>query len=375
MFALDGCKLPSNASKEWSGTKADFEKKCKKLEHAIEAMIARHRELDQKETDHEVVCREKKYVETLRKQVKKIRDWMDKNDDKPGRGGGIRKSNITDNESAKMKSSRGVIQGYNGQAMVDDKHQVIVHAEAFGEGNEQHLLKPMIDGTRKTCGVLAPGEDVFRKVKLTADAGFHTKKNMEMIFSEDIDAFIADSNFRKRDPKFLDRDRYKVRARKERRSRWFTPRDFIIDPDNETCICPAGKSLYVKNRNFVTQNGYRAIAFMGKKTECRVCKLRERCLRYPDRAEARQVHFFYGKKRRAGSVFIEKMKQKIDSGLGRLVYSKRIGTVEPVFAHICSVLGLNRFTFRGKRKVNTQWLFYCIVHNISKIHRFTPGFT
>lgn len=26
MFAIDGCKLPSNASKEWSGTKADFEK-------------------------------------------------------------------------------------------------------------------------------------------------------------------------------------------------------------------------------------------------------------------------------------------------------------------------------------------------------------
>lgn len=25
MFAIDGCKLPSNASKEWSGTKADLE--------------------------------------------------------------------------------------------------------------------------------------------------------------------------------------------------------------------------------------------------------------------------------------------------------------------------------------------------------------
>lgn len=29
MFAIDGCKLPSNASKEWSGTKADFIKKKK----------------------------------------------------------------------------------------------------------------------------------------------------------------------------------------------------------------------------------------------------------------------------------------------------------------------------------------------------------
>lgn len=27
MFSIDGCKLPSNASKEWSGTKAEFKKK------------------------------------------------------------------------------------------------------------------------------------------------------------------------------------------------------------------------------------------------------------------------------------------------------------------------------------------------------------
>src|SRR3990172_4169433 len=31
MFAIDGCKLPSNASKEWSGTQAEFKKKQQKL--------------------------------------------------------------------------------------------------------------------------------------------------------------------------------------------------------------------------------------------------------------------------------------------------------------------------------------------------------
>src|SRR5687767_10790755 len=36
MFAVDGVKLPSNASKEWSGTKADFKKKARKLERGIE---------------------------------------------------------------------------------------------------------------------------------------------------------------------------------------------------------------------------------------------------------------------------------------------------------------------------------------------------
>jgi transposase len=35
MFALDGCKLPSNASKEWSGTIADLRKKKEKIETKV----------------------------------------------------------------------------------------------------------------------------------------------------------------------------------------------------------------------------------------------------------------------------------------------------------------------------------------------------
>jgi transposase len=31
LFAIDGCKLPSNPSKEWSSTRADFEKKKQKM--------------------------------------------------------------------------------------------------------------------------------------------------------------------------------------------------------------------------------------------------------------------------------------------------------------------------------------------------------
>jgi hypothetical protein len=58
---------------------------------------------------------------------------------------------------------------------------------------------------------------------------------------------------------------------------------------------------------------------------------------------------------------------------GRFIYSWRQAT-EPVFANITRTLGLDRFTLRGKRKVNTHWLLYCIVHNIGKIHRSAPGF-
>jgi CelD/BcsL family acetyltransferase involved in cellulose biosynthesis len=64
------------------------------------------------------------------------------------------------------------------------------------------------------------------------------------------------------------------------------------------------------------------------------------------------------------------MKRKIDTDAGRYQYSRRLGTVEPVFANICSARGLRRFSHRGRRKVNAQWLLYCMVHNIGKLARF-----
>lgn len=46
MFAVDGCKMPSNASKEWSGTKQELQHKKDKMEQAIKQILARHREMD-----------------------------------------------------------------------------------------------------------------------------------------------------------------------------------------------------------------------------------------------------------------------------------------------------------------------------------------
>ena len=62
--------------------------------------------------------------------------------------GNVVKSNIIDNDSAKMKTNRGVIQGYTGMVAVDAKHPVIVQAHAYGQGQEHDFLKPTIEGIR-----------------------------------------------------------------------------------------------------------------------------------------------------------------------------------------------------------------------------------
>jgi len=370
MFAIDGCKLPSNASKEWSGTKAEFEKKAAKMERAIENILKKHRDEDQNTTEAKVKESEEKFVETLGKRVLKIREWLNDNDDKPGKTGKPRKSNITDNESAKMKTHRGVIQGYDGVATTDSKRQVIVQAEAFGEAQEHDLLKPMIEGARKNFQEIGKEEDVFEKAKLLADSGFHTEKNMEMLSVEGIDAYVADNRFRKRDPRFAGYEKYKDEARKDwakGKPKLFRTEDFIFDKDMKHCICPAGRRLY---RSGANEKAYR---FKGTQTTCVSCELRTKCIRNPERTVIRQVAYFAGRTG-DGSTFTDRMKRKIDSTLGRILYGMRLAISEPPFSHITSALGLDRFTLRGKVKVNTQWNLFCIVHNLTKIHRYGSGY-
>jgi IS5 family transposase len=64
---------------------------------------------------------------------------------------------------------------------------------------------------------------------------------------------------------------------------------------------------------------------------------------------------------------LREMADKVDTERGRGIYHQRIGIAEPVFANIRAVKGLDRFTLRGKIKVNIQWMLYCMVHNIGKI--------
>lgn len=372
LFAIDGLKLPSNAAKEWSGTKADLKKKQQKLEKVIREMLRRHREMDASETEAPTPNREQESLERLRARVRKIKAFLATHDENRGPKGTIRQSNVTDPQSAKMKTAHGVIQGYTAVAAVDAKHQVIVHAAAHGEGQEHGLLIPTVEAVRANVNALSDKSDVMKKARLTADAGYASEANMKYVFEQGLDAYIADTQFRKRDPRFAEATRHKERARKDNgASRLFRPDDFTYDETRRTCLCPAGKRLY-KNGVNVTIRGFVGMKFTAPLSACLPCGLREQCLRHPDQTKVRQVVFFNGRSVATAETFTHKMKRKIDSALGKLIYQRRLATAEPPFANIRHAKGLDRFTLRGKTKVNAQWLLYCLVHNIGKIQRYGP---
>jgi len=271
-----------------------------------------------------------------------------------------------------------VIQGYVGVTAVDGKHQVIVSSEAFGQAHENDLLESLVNSTKQNFKSIGKEEDVFTKAKLTADSGFHSEANMKMLSENQIDGYVADTGFRKRDPRFANYDRYKTRAKKERALRrkskkLFSTADFFFPADLSYCFCPAGKRLYRSGGNIRKKN-FTATQFKGRKTDCVPCSLRSKCLRHPERTECRQVAYFHGRSEQGKNIFSEKMRRKIDSIAGRTIYGKRLAIGEPPFAHIRSAIGSDRFSLRMKRKVNIQWKLFCIIDNLKKIHRYGAGF-
>ncbi len=82
---------------------------------------------------------------------------------------------------------------------------------------------------------------------------------------------------------------------------------------------------------------------------------------------AQQVCFFRGKVPGGAASYTDLMKRAIDSERGRALYGRRFATVEPVFGNLRYNKGLDRFTLRGQKKVDTQSKLFCLVHNIEKL--------
>ena len=364
MFAIDGVKLPSNASKAKSGTRAEFAREAAKIEGQVRKMLMRHREDDARGVEPDLTAKDREHVDALSRDAAKLRQWLnDHPSDRPGAKGAIRKSNRTDNESAKMATDKGVIQGYTGVAAVDSAHQIIVEAQAHGSGSEQALLLPVVEAMRELI------EDT---TLVTADAGYHSKANLAQLEEHGIEALIADSGMRARDARFAGQARHKAKSDPlwdktpgAKKSRLFGPKDFHYDEQAKVCICPAGEFLYQNGSQVVIQ-GREAVKFTGARRVCGPCPIRDQCLRHPDRTPVRQVVFFNGRTHRPESA-VDRMKRRIDSAEGRRRYGQRLATVEPVFANIRYNKQLNRFTLRGRKKVDTQWKLFCLVHNIEKL--------
>jgi transposase len=374
MFAIDGVKLPSNASKERSGTHEELRHRADRLDQAADKIMALHQAQDKHGAHDALEPKRQARIEALRKEAARTRKFLASNSPRKNRKGEELKTNVTDSESAKMATSKGVIQGYAAQAAVDSSHQIIVAADVIGSGSEQAMLVPMIEQSQ-----------AYRQehTLITADAGYHSDANVRHLKEHNIPALIADNQMRQRDERFETQDKHKGKpdplydkqaTGKSKPTKRFGPKDFRFH-DNNTATCPAGQLLSSSGSIYTSANGLRYQQYTAKTIDCKACQLRGQCLKNQRQAHedrGRQVSRFEPKAKDLSHPS-ERMRQAIDSPRGRQLYSQRIGTVEPVFGNIRHNKRLNRLNHRGHSKVNTQWNLYCMVHNIEKLAKTDLG--
>ena len=353
MFALDGCRLPSNASKEYSGTRKELQEKHEKIKKICREIMKKHRENDR--ISEKEKAKDKRKLKNMRRKADRILEFLNTHEDRRGASGEIVKSNVTDPESGKIKGPHGIIQGYNGIAVADDKNQVIIAANAYGTVAEGQFFSEMLEQTETSMKALTGKKKPLKGKIILGDNAYFSEDNLQAAKKKEMEAVIPDEQFRNRDNTLKDGERRKGKER-------FDARHFKYMEKENCFICPNGKKLLFRSR--VKLNRNEGDKYETKDSDCVGCPYANKC--FQSRKGKKKHRTLYIPVLKYKENLSQKMRENIDKPKYKKLYSNRLRIIEPVFANITYCKGMNRFTLKGQGKVNIQWKLFCIVHNISK---------
>jgi transposase len=155
---------------------ADQQKRLMKIREAKAELEAEAKAAAEDETRRRAAAEEKRIAQGRKKTGKPPAPPKREPDGKTQR-------NFTDPESRILKTKDGYIQGYNAQAAVDAKAQIIVAHGLTESMSDQHQLVPLMDGIKDALG---------RKPKeASADAGYCSEANLAALAEREVSAYIA----------------------------------------------------------------------------------------------------------------------------------------------------------------------------------------
>jgi transposase len=213
--ALDGTKIAANASKHKAMSYGRMKKAEAELKAEVDAWLAAAEAADAEEDARFGEARGDEMPEWVKdkaRRLEKIReakaaleaeaeaeqvakDAARAASGKPPRKGGRKpktppgtpedkaQRNFTDPESRIMKGKDGFIQGYNAQAAVDAKAQVIVAHGLTDNAADAGQLIPMADAVEANTGA--------KPAQLSADSGYCSEENLAALEARRITGFVA----------------------------------------------------------------------------------------------------------------------------------------------------------------------------------------
>ncbi|MFZ0700009.1 MAG: IS1182 family transposase [Thermoplasmata archaeon] len=220
-MALDGTKVKASASKHKAMSHGKMLEKEKQLDEELRKSIEEYfRKVAENDTEEDrrfgkgnnpylgdpTIKSKKDWLEKIRKAEEALAERERQKAKVAGREVGPidpkTQYNFTDPESRIMPdgANRGsFVQAYNCQAMVDEKAQIIVAAEATQAPQDQRQLVPMTTMTREHLGSI-PQE-------ILADAGYFSEEAIRAVEGQGIDVYCPPERGKKAERELCPRGR------------------------------------------------------------------------------------------------------------------------------------------------------------------------
>jgi hypothetical protein len=220
----------------------------------------------------------------------------------------------------------------------------------------------MLDQLNGAMQELSGKTKPLKKAIVEGDTGYFSESNLREAEERGVEVIIPDPQFRKRDEQFAGQKGHGGKGR-------FRAEDFEYDEEGNRYLCPQKKVLAYKGHVELKRNS--GEKYQAKGGDCKGCALQEKCIASRGGKDPKRTLFIADKKQEEN--LCDKMREKIDEAKNRVLYGRRMQIIEPCFSDMSYCKRMNRFSLRTKVKVNIQWLFYCMVHNIGKCIPKTAG--
>jgi transposase len=322
---VDGTKIRANASRAETHDQAYYEQHLSEIDRRIEQLVEECERIDEME-DGQKSWIEMEHELTQKQQLKeRIQEALNTMKET-----GRDQVNLTDPDCAIMHSIHGSHASYNVQSVVDDKHGLIVHAEAVTETSDVNQFAQQID----------QANDVLEKCceAASADAGYADTQELQKIDAQGIKVMVPSQ-----------------RQALHEEEGPFSKSHFRYDQEQDCYWCPGGHRLnYVGTDKGSGKRHYQI-------TDRKICHC---CVHYGECTEAK-------KGRKIIRLPLEEVKERLEAqyeeASSQEIYARRKARVEHPFGHIKRNLKTDGFLLRGQTGVNAETSLLGTCFNLARM--------
>jgi transposase len=320
---VDGTKIRANAGRGQSHDRAHYEKRLAELDERVEKLIEESERVDEEQEglgSSVAMDGELGKAERLKKKIQEVLKGFE--------GSDRELINRTDPDCALMHSVQGSHASYNVQAVVDDKHGLIVQAEAVSDTSDVNQFAVQMDKANemldKPCEVAV------------ADAGYADTEELKKIDDQQIKVVVPSQ-----------------RQALHEEEGPFSKSHFRYDTKQDCYFCPQGQKLsYVGTDKSSGKRHYQI-------TNPKLC---QSCVHYGQCTSAKRG-------RKITRLALEEIKEKLEAQYEacKEIYDRRKQRAELPFGHIKSNLKTARFLLRGKLGVNAETSLLGTCFNLARM--------